>query len=244
MPSTQLPFTKMQAQGNDFIVLNGLAHDLPECSNTFVRTITERRYGIGCDQLLILTPTNNADAAMQIFNNDGTEAANCGNGLRCVGDLLMRFLDKNEVSIALADRIVQAKRGDLGICVAMGKAEVEGQTQAHVDINIGNPHSVFFEATESFPDDRNIEIVTGQVADHVYIDIIERGAGRTCACGSGACATAAAIWHIEGHTRPQTIEMPGGKVLVSGTADNLMLEGSVVTVFNGEYQLRTLGLVP
>jgi len=237
MTSTALLFTKMQAQGNDFIVLNGLEQKLPECSNEFVRTITERRYGIGCDQLLILTPTNVADVAMKIFNNDGTEAANCGNGLRCVGALLLDSLDKQSVSIALKDRTVTAKKTEHGIAVEMGTACITGQTDAHVDIEIGNPHSVFFEAVESFPDNRNIEIVTGQVADHIYIDIIERGAGRTSACGSGACATAAAIWHIEGHHRPQTIEMPGGKVLISGTADNLILEGTVTTVFTGQYTL-------
>jgi len=234
----QLPFTKMQAQGNDFIVLNGLEHDLPECSNEFVRTITERRYGIGCDQLLILTPSKDADAHMRIFNNDGTEAANCGNGLRCVGALLLESLNKESVSIALNDRIVTAKKTDNGIAVEMGAAQITNQTDAHVDVEIGNPHSVFFEAVESFPENRNIEIVTGQVADHVYIDIIERGAGRTSACGSGACATAAAVWHVEKHTRPQTIEMPGGTVLVSGSLENIILEGTVETIFTGEYQLR------
>jgi len=237
--SQQLPFTKMQAQGNDFIVLNGLEHDLPECSNEFVRTIAERRYGIGCDQLLILTPSKDADAHMRIFNNDGTEAANCGNGLRCVGALLLESLNKESVSIALNDRIVIAKKTERGIAVEMGAAQITSQTDAHVDVEIGNPHSVFFEAVESFPEDRNIEIVTGQVADHVYIDIIERGSGRTSACGSGACATAAAVWHVEKHTRPQTIEMPGGTVLVSGSPENLTLEGTVETVFTGEYQLRT-----
>jgi len=235
LPSTHFPFTKMQAQGNDFIILNGLETDLPELNEGFARTITERRYGIGCDQLLVLLPSKNADAAMRIFNNDGTEAANCGNGLRCVADLLMRELQKDTVNIALADRIVAASRGEFGIQVNMGAAIIERKTEAHVDVSIGNLHSVFFEATESFPHDRNIEIVTGQVADHVYVDIIERGAGRTLACGSGACATAAAVWVIDGHERPQTIEMPGGTVRVSGSVQNIVLEGAVVTVFTGYY---------
>ncbi|MDQ6955121.1 MAG: diaminopimelate epimerase [Mariprofundaceae bacterium] len=234
-PVPTLPFTKMQAQGNDFIVLNGFEHNLPECTHEFIRTITERRYGIGCDQLLILSPSKHADAHMRIFNNDGTEAANCGNGLRCVGSLLLDSLKQETVSIALNDRMITARKTAHGIAVEMGAARITHQTVAHVDIEIGNLHSVFFEATESFPEDRNIEIVTGQVADHVYIDIIERGAGRTSACGSGACATAAAIWHIEGHHRPQTIEMPGGKVLISGSSDNLILEGGVRTVFTGLY---------
>ena len=230
-----LTFTKMQAQGNDFVILNGLADKLPELTTDFVRNITERRYGIGCDQLLVLRPSDKADAAIQIFNNDGSEAANCGNGLRCVGELLMHQSGKESVSIALADRTVRASRSESGIAVEMGAAVATEQFEAHVDIEIGNAHRVFFEATEEFPEDRNIEIVTGQVADHVYLDIIERGAGRTLACGSGACAATAAIWLVEGHTRPQTIEMPGGEVTVSGSPDNLILEGPVKTIFTGNY---------
>lgn len=233
-----LPFTKMQAQGNDFIILNGLEHALPACTESFVRTITERRYGIGCDQLLVLHPCEHADAAMQIFNNDGTEAANCGNGLRCVGALLLETLQQDCVQIALRDRVVEARSSAHGIAVEMGQARITAQNSAHVDVDMGNPHTVFFEAVEDMPTDRNVEIVTGQVADHVYIDIIERGAGRTPACGSGACATAAAIWHSEQHTRPQTIEMPGGEVFVSGTLDNIILEGAVHTVFQGHYGVR------
>jgi len=235
-----VPFTKMQAQGNDFIVLNALEDDLPALSDEFIRTITERRYGIGCDQLLVLLPSKAADAAIRIFNNDGSEAANCGNGLRCVADLLMSELDVTELTIALADRIVCASYGKHGVRVEMGEIEIQAQTDAHVDIQIGNPHAVFFEATESFPHDRNIEMITGQIADHVYIDIIERGAGRTLACGSGACATAAAIWHLEKHNRPLTIEMPGGKVTVSGNLDNVILEGSVAIAFTGHYYWKGL----
>jgi len=234
--SGTIPFTKMQAQGNDFIILNGLNNQLPELSEAFVRTITERRYGIGCDQLLVLETSDSADACMRIFNNDGSEAANCGNGLRCVGELLMSTSGKSQVSIALADRIVRADRNN-GIRVEMGAATISGQTDAHIDVEIGNPHSVFFEAVEKFPPDRNVEIITGQIADHVYIDIIERGAGHTPACGSGACATAAAIWHAESHVRPLTIEMPGGTVTVSGTPDNLILDGEVSKTFEGVFSL-------
>ncbi|MBL1351752.1 MAG: diaminopimelate epimerase [Zetaproteobacteria bacterium] len=234
-----IPFTKMQAQGNDFIVLNALEHNLPALNQDFIRTITERRYGIGCDQLLVLLPSKHADAAMRIFNNDGSEAGNCGNGLRCAADLLMAELNINEVSIALADRVVLASHGKHGVRVEMGAAVIEQQSENSVQVDMGNPHTVFFEATEDFPHNRNVEIITGQVADHVYIDIIERGAGRTRACGTGACATVAAIWHIEGHHRPQTIEMPGGQVTVSGNMNQMMLEGSVAIAFTGHYYWQT-----
>jgi len=235
--STNVPFTKMQAQGNDFIILNGLDNTLPALSEQFVRTITERRYGIGCDQLLVLEICETADASMRIFNNDGSEAGSCGNGLRCVGELLMSASGNNTASIALADRTVQAERTDNGVRVEMGAAVISGQTDAHIDVEIGNPHSVFFEAVEHFPVDRNVEIVTGQIADHAYIDIIERGTGHTPACGSGACATATAIWHTESHIRPLSIEMPGGTVTVSGSPDNLILEGPVSKTFEGVFSL-------
>jgi len=236
----RMVFTKMHAQGNDFIIFNGLEHALPNITEEFVCTIAERRFGIGCDQLLLLSETPKADAAMRIFNNDGSEAENCGNGLRCVGDLLMRSLHKQKVSIALRDRTVCAVQTSQGISVSMGSAVITHQSDIRVDVSIGNMHSVFFEAVESFPDDRNIEIINGQIADHVYIDIIERGAGRTPACGSGACATAVAIWVVEGHQRPQHIEMPGGIVRVSGDRENIQLEGEVHTTFTGQVEYPNL----
>jgi len=228
-----LPFTKMHAQGNDFVILDNLDASLPPLDKAMIRQLTERRYGIGCDQLLLLEPSDVADAWVRIFNNDGSEAANCGNGLRCAAQLLMDLRGRDCVSIALADRVVHASNSEHGIAVEMGTALIQDETTAHVDIHMGNLHRVFFEATEIFPEDRNIEIVTGQVSDHIWIDIIERGAGRTLACGSGACATAAAIWHRDQHIRPLTIEMPGGTVRICGNPTAVRLEGPVTHVFNG-----------
>jgi len=232
-----LAFTKMQAQGNDFVILDGRADKLPELTREFVRKISERRYGIGCDQLLILFPDDDADIRLRIFNNDGSEAENCGNGLRCVASLLFKGDGSPVMSIKIMDRLVQAEKNGDRIRVHMGAATVTDHTDSHVDIEIGNPHRVFFEGTEKFPDDRNIEIISGQVGDDVYVDIIERGVGHTPACGSGACAIATAIWIAEKHTRQQTIHMPGGDVVVSGTPDSIILEGPVSLVFTGEYRI-------
>lgn len=234
-----LPFIKMQAQGNDFVILDGRKTELPELTAEFVRQITERRYGIGCDQLLVLLATKKADARLRIFNNDGSEAGNCGNGLRCVANVLLEEGSATSVNIELNDRIVIAEQGGHGVRAHMGAAKVTDSTEAHVDVEIGNPHRVFFEATEDFPSDRNIEIVSGRIADNVYIDIIERGVGHTPACGSGACAVAAAIWSTEDHNRPLTIHMPGGEVHVSGGLDDIVLEGEVSHVFDGIFFCQT-----
>lgn len=227
----------MHAQGNDFVILDARCCKLPELDAELMIALADRRLGIGCDQVLVLLADEGCDAALRIFNNDGSEAGNCGNGLRCVGALLLAESQAESACIRLRDRSVRAENAGDGIRVHMGKARVTDSTGAHVDIDIGNLHRVFFEAIEDFPDDRNVEIVSGQVADEVYVDIIERGAGRTPSCGSGACATAVAIWHQDGHTRPQHIHMPGGMVTVSGTADDVRLEGPVSLVFDGEFRL-------
>lgn len=235
---SMLAFTKMQAQGNDFVILDNRANKLPELTREFIREISERRYGIGCDQLLIISPDDDADLRLRIFNNDGSEAENCGNGLRCIAHLLSDGDSSLTLSIRMMDRLVQTEKDGGRIRVHMGAVTVTDHTEKHVDIELGNPHRIFFEATEKFPDDRNIEIISGQVGDDVYVDIIERGAGRTPACGSGACAIAAAIWTMGKHTRPQTIHMSGGDVIVSGTLDSIILEGTVSFVFSGEYCVR------
>jgi len=231
-----LPFTKMQAQGNDFVILDGRTNPLPELTRELVRRISERHYGVGCDQLLAIFPDDGAGIHLRIFNNDGYEAENCGNGLRCIAGLLLND-DKSTLPIRIADRIVRTERHHHQIRVHMGAATVTDRTDSHIDIEIGNPHRVFFEGTEKFPEDRNIEIISGQIGDDAYVDIIERGTGHTLACGSGACAVAAAIWTVEEHTRPLTVHMPGGDVVVSGAPDAIMLEGTVSFVFSGKYRI-------
>jgi len=227
----------MHAQGNDFIILDGRNTSLPPLDEALLVQLADRRLGLGCDQILVLMPDAECDAAMRIFNNDGSEAGNCGNGLRCVGALLMQDSGKDKVSIRLPDRSVRVESGSSGIRVHMGAARITGYSEAHVDVDLGNLHRVYFEAVEEFPHDRNLEIVSGQIADDVYVDIVERGVGRTPSCGSGACATAAAIWHQDGHTRAQHIHMPGGMVSVSGSPDDICLEGPVSFVGRGEFRL-------
>ncbi len=237
---TVLSFTKMQAQGNDFVILDMRINPLPDLGAEFIRKITKRRYGIGCDQLLLMFPDTEADIRLRIFNNDGSEAENCGNGLRCVASLLLEEVGgggPSALSIRIADRMVRAEKLQNRIRIHMGAATVTSYNDSHADVEIGNPHRVFFEALETFPEDRNIEIISGRIGDDVYVDIIERGAGHTLACGSGACAIAAAIWAMEKHTRPQTIHMSGGHVVVSGTPDSVVLEGTVSLVFTGEYHI-------
>ncbi len=227
-----IPFVKMQAQGNDFVILDGIRDTLPALTPGLIQHMCDRHLGIGCDQLLLLEKHAQADALMLIYNADGSQAENCGNGLRCVGDYLMQKLAQDTVTIALADRLIQARHTARGVSVAMGEAVVEKVARDYVDINLGNPHRVYFRHAQDCPE-RNVEIISDYDENHANIRIIERGTGETLACGSGACATAVAIWQKTKTNHPLTIHMPGGHVQVAQTEVGLHLEGEVQTVFQG-----------
>lgn len=84
MSSSQrsLRFTKMHGAGNDFVVLDALHDELPEDLSALARRIAHRRFGIGCDQVLVVRTSNLADFRMEIFNPDGGQVEMCGNGIR------------------------------------------------------------------------------------------------------------------------------------------------------------------
>ncbi len=77
-----LSFTKMHGAGNDFVVLDGLRDRLPADLSAFSRRIADRHFGIGCDQVLVVRESANADFRMEIFNLDGSQVEMCANGIR------------------------------------------------------------------------------------------------------------------------------------------------------------------
>ncbi|MBK1733723.1 diaminopimelate epimerase [Halorhodospira abdelmalekii] len=85
-----MEFTKMEALGNDFVVLNGLTQRL-NLDPQSVRSLADRRRGVGCDQVLVAEAANDprADVRYRIYNADGSEAEHCGNGVRCLARYLV-----------------------------------------------------------------------------------------------------------------------------------------------------------
>ncbi|MDR2711023.1 MAG: diaminopimelate epimerase [Burkholderiales bacterium] len=82
---SSLPFTKMHGLGNDFVVLDGVSQPFT-LSREALRLLANRRFGVGCDQVLVIEPAvkKDADFRYRVFNGDGSEAGNCGNGARCL----------------------------------------------------------------------------------------------------------------------------------------------------------------
>ena len=79
-----MQFTKMHGAGNDSVYIDCFAQSVPENAAQLARDMSHRRFGIGGDGLILIRPSETADARMQMFNADGSEAEMCGNGIRCV----------------------------------------------------------------------------------------------------------------------------------------------------------------
>src|SRR5262245_33819009 len=95
-----LRFTKMHGLGNDFIVFDAPA-DPTVLAPSRLKVLADRRTGIGFDQALVLSPSpqNGVDTFYRIFNADGSEVEQCGNGARCIASLVGRRIGRSSVHL-------------------------------------------------------------------------------------------------------------------------------------------------
>ncbi len=159
-----LHFTKMQGAGNDFIVINGI--DQPfQLTAEQIQTLAHRQFGIGFDQLLLVETSKVADFKYRIFNADGSEVAQCGNGARCFVRFVVdqKLSNKHEISVETASGIITPKLENNGlVTVNMGAPrlspsevpfiadaaansyvlEVANQQITISAVSMGNPHAV------------------------------------------------------------------------------------------------------
>ncbi len=163
---TGLPFVKMHGLGNDFVVIDARTAPLA-LADAQVRAIADRRTGIGCDQLIVVAPPNDAraDAMMLIRNADGGEVAACGNASRCVGWMLLRETGRGRVTLETRAGLLTAEAAGDMIAVDMGPARLDWRDipvaaecdtlhmpvgleglRDPVGVSMGNPHAVFFVA--------------------------------------------------------------------------------------------------
>ena len=162
-----LSFTKMHGLGNDFVVLDATRTPV-ELDAVAARAIADRRFGIGCDQILIVDPPRraNADFGYRILNADGSESGQCGNGARCFARFVREqgLTDKDEITVDVSGgQMVIEALGDHRYRVALGvpafapaeiplagfeQAEsytlddVAGKSVHFASLAIGNPHAV------------------------------------------------------------------------------------------------------
>ena len=161
-----LKFTKMHGLGNDFVVFDAI-NQLVVLTNEQIRHIADRHFGIGCDQVLLVEAPSRSDADFRyrIFNADGGEVAQCGNGARCFARYVRdkRLCDKNEIRVDTdAGQLLLRFDGPADITVDMGiprhapediplqaaKERLEytlttdGRIWHFGVVSLGNPHAV------------------------------------------------------------------------------------------------------
>lgn len=162
-------FIKMHGLGNDFVILDARTEAL-DLTQDRIRRIADRRFGVGCDQVIVMEPSARADVFMRIYNPDSSESGACGNATRCVASLVMDGRDQAVVE-TVSGLLPCVKLPNGEITVDMGPPRLdwrqiplavetdtlhagieEGPVSDPVCVNVGNPHAVFFvENVEAVP---------------------------------------------------------------------------------------------
>jgi diaminopimelate epimerase len=160
-------FTKMHGAGNDYIYVNCFMEQFPADAAALARAMSDRHKGIGGDGLILICPSERADARMRMFNVDGSEAEMCGNGIRCVAKYVYDhgIARKSELTIETGAGVLTLQLRVAGgkvdqVRVHMGKPvfareaipttleghplEVAGRELRVTALSMGNPHCVTF----------------------------------------------------------------------------------------------------
>jgi diaminopimelate epimerase len=233
---------------NDFIVLDQRTQTIDDLAQ-FARAVCNRRSGIGADGVIVLLPSDRADARMRVINADGSEAEMCGNGMRCAIRFLCERGEGDRFRIETLAGIIGAEVLDKGeiyhIRLDMGVPQFPAPTRAvngATYVSMGNPHAVIFVADigafdlpaagEMMPE-LNVHAAHVEDRHHMSVRHYERGVGLTQACGTGAVACAAAAMQRGLVDMPVTVQVPGGTLEVDwdGTG-SAYLTGPAVRVFD------------
>lgn len=235
-----VPFYKMVASGNDFVVVDNRRHVVKDPLR-FTREVCAPHTGAGADGVLLFENSRRADFKMRIINSDGSEAEACGNGFRCIARFAREIL-KYPVRFQFesVSGLVQAEVKKRTVKVRLpnpkdyrenGDIEVLGHRLHYSFLNTGVPHTVIFvEGLENIdvekigrairnhknfkPKGTNVNFVEVKGRSEIQVRTYERGVeGETQACGTGSTASAV-VSALSGCTvSPVRVKTRGGEIL-------------------------------
>jgi diaminopimelate epimerase len=254
-----IPFTKAHGARNDFLL--SWHDDLPEIARADVaRAICDRHTGVGADGWIVMSRVDDADAAIELWNSDGSTSAISGNGTRCAAALVIQSEDVHIRTGAGLKHLRLLHRTGRVYCLEMnmGRPVVEelNATVHGLDaaiLNVGNPQCAVFvadfdldwrtigagiERDARFPHRTNVSFV--RLLDRHTIDVrfFERGAGETMSSGTGSTGAAAAALARGLVENPVEVRTPAGPLSVRWQNDDLFLAGPAEIVAAGEYYFR------
>jgi diaminopimelate epimerase len=239
-------FTKMHGLGNDFIIFDAPPGGAPEAAD--IRRLADRFTGIGFDQALMLEPPRKPGTAVyyRIFNADGREVEQCGNGARCIARHIGERAgqERSELVLDSPGGLVQARLRGERVSVTMGVPDFdpaalpfEASGEAYV-----YPLAVGASEVENhprFPRRTNVGFMEVVDRGHIRLRVHERGTGETRACGTGACA-AVAVGRRHGLLDENVqVDLPGGRLDIQwkGPGEPIWMTGPAERAFEGEVKL-------
>jgi len=261
--ASPIPFTKLSATGNDFILIDNRDNILRGDEVALFHRLCQRRTGIGADGILLIEKNPSCDFTMRYFNADGCESEMCGNGARATAyfafhrRLAQPTMDfevwRQPYRATVAGKTVRLRmRKPFGLNLHPGVLEEPNMREGGF-INTGVPHYVIFvDDLESVPvialgrkyrhhdffkpAGTNVNFVKMIGRSHLQLRTYERGVeDETLACGTGTVACAV-VAHLQKEISfPVAVTTRGGDLMVNGDAslENLELEGEVQEVFTG-----------
>ena len=241
-------FTKMHGLQNDFLIIADLEQRIqPNTYAELAKNICNRHTGVGADGLILVLPSKIADIQMLIINSDGSTTEMCGNGIRCFAQYVYdhAYVSHKTFTVETGAGIKTPTILPSGnIQVDMGEPVINPTPVTLfnfplTEISMGNPHAVTFvdditkidldtvgpkfEHHSHFPNGTNTEFVQILSPTEAKLIVWERGAGKTMACGTGACASLVA-GVLAGHlNRHATIHLPGGPLDINWQDNNRIL---------------------
>jgi diaminopimelate epimerase len=261
---------KMNGLGNDFLIIDRRIKNTQLTKEKIIELADRKK--IGFDQIIFLEKEIKNQTPITIFNSDGNEVTACGNGTRCVGYLLGKEKNLNNILLKTTERTLDTEIvGDLMVKVNMSKPLFDWKQiplskkldhkKINIEIidknnnkynegfaiNVGNPHIIFFvkdcfnfdlkklgpelEHHAFFPEKCNVTLA--QVIDkkNITVNVWERGAGLTKACGTAACATGVAAYLKNLTDRSCNIKFKEGILNINFDEDeNIFMTGPVSEV--------------
>ena len=238
--SQTIPFYKMVASGNDFVVIDNRKR-LIKNPSAFAKQVCAWHTGVGADGILLYESSKKADFKMRIINSDGSEAEACGNGFRCIALYAKEKMGLgSEFEFESLAGLIQAKVTGTRVSVGMvkptelklrGELQVSGHRLHYSFINTGVPHAVILvEGLKKIdvndlgrsvrnhsrfqPRGTNVNFVEVMGKHEIHVRTYERGVEKeTLACGTGSTASAL-ISTLLGYTRPPVnVKTSGGETL-------------------------------
>ena len=178
----KIPFVKMHGLGNDFIIFDNIKNPIIHDSK-FINKISNRRIGIGCDQVLIIENTIIPENfQIKMYNSDGSETGACGNGTRCVADYLMKKNDLKSLTIKSVSNDLYCSKTKNLVTVNMGVpkfswneiplSKKQDTQSVKLDefeafcLSMGNPHAVIFINNLEELENLNIKSIGPRLEKH------------------------------------------------------------------------------